>query len=84
VAEPVDHRAPARERHATRDWVILGGAVVLFILSSALTVVFYATGAPGWLIATWFIVCDVGVKMLIVVALWMLVQRRPRIDRPNY
>ncbi len=84
VAEPVDHRAPARERHATRDGVILVGAVVLFILTSVLTGVFYATGAPGWLIATWFIVCDLGVKVLIFVALWMLFQRRPRADRLNY
>jgi hypothetical protein len=84
VAEPSDHRAPAREHHATRDGVILVGAVVLFILTSVLTGVFYATGAPVWLIATWFIVCDLGVKALIFVALWMLFQRRPRADRLNY
>ena len=64
--EPVDPRAPAREQHATRDWAILAVAVVLFILSSALTGVFWATGAPGWLMATWFLVFDLGLKIAIV------------------
>jgi hypothetical protein len=84
AAEPADRRAAARDRHTTRDWVILAGAVVLFILSSVLTGVFDATGAPGWLIATWFIVCDLGVKAFTVVALWMLFQRRPRADLLNH
>jgi hypothetical protein len=84
TVEPVDRRAPARERHPTRDLVILAGAVVLFILTSALTGVFYATGAPGWLIATWFIVFDLGIKIAIVVVVWMLFQRRPRADRLDY
>ena len=83
VAEPVDRRAPPRERHATRDGVIPVGAVVLFMLTSVLTGVFYASDPPGWLIATWFIVCDLGVKVLIFVALWMRCQRRLRADRLN-
>jgi hypothetical protein len=82
--EPVDPRAPARERHATRDWVILAIAAILFILSSALTGVFWATGAPGWLIATWFLVFDLGLKVAIIVVVWMLFQRRPRADRLEY
>jgi len=84
ATEPVDRRAPARERHPTRDWAILAIAVVLFILTSALTGVFYATGAPGWLMATWFIVCDLGIKIGIIVVVWMLFQRRPRADRLDY
>jgi hypothetical protein len=36
------------------------------------------------IIATWCIVCDLGGRLLIVVALWMLFHRRPRADRINY
>ena len=82
--ERVDPRAPARERHPRRDWTILVIAVVLFILSSALTGVFWATGAPGWLMATWFVVFDLGLKVAVIVVIWMLFQRRPRADRLNY
>jgi len=84
IDEPVDARAPARERHPTRDWVILAAAVVLFILSSALTAVFWGTGAPGWWMATWFLIFDLGLKIAIIVVIWMLFQRRPRADRLNY
>jgi len=82
--EPVDLRAPAREQHATRDWVILAAAVALFILSSALTGVFWATGAPGWWMATWFLIFDLGLKIVIIVVVWTLFQRRPRADRLEY
>jgi hypothetical protein len=82
--EPVDPRAPAREPHPSRDWVILAAAVILFILSSALTGVFWATGAPGWVIATWFLIFDLGLKIAVVVVIWTLFQRRPRADRLNY
>ena len=82
--EPDDPRAPARERHARRDWIILAVAVVLFILSSALTGVVWATGAPGWLMATWFLIFDLGLKVAIIVVVWTLFQRRPRGDRLSY
>lgn len=82
--EPVDPRAPAREQHTTRDWVIPAVAVVLFILSSALTGVFWATGAPGWWMATWLLIFDLGLKIAIIVVVWTLFQRRPRADRLEY
>jgi len=56
----------------------------LSILSSALTGVFWATGAPGWWTATWFLIFDLGLKIAIIVVVWTLFQRRPRADRLEY
>jgi hypothetical protein len=82
--EVPDPRAPAHERHRRRDVLILVAAVVLFVVSSVLTGVFYATGVPTWLVGTWFIVFDLGLKLAIFIALWMLFQRRPRADRLDF
>ena len=79
--EPVDPAAPARERHAARDLVLLAVAGVLAIVGSLISFVFYLADAPDWLIWTWVLIFDLGFKIAAVAVLWVLFQRRPRADR---
>ena len=81
VVEPADSRAPARERHTSRDLALLAVAGVLAILGSLISFVFYAVEAPDWLVFTWVLIFDLGFKVAAVVALWVLFQRRARADR---
>jgi hypothetical protein len=82
--EPVDHRAPAREAHGRRDLLLLVSCLAVVVAGSLVTAVLYAADASSWLLLTWFVVCDVGVKIAVFVLLWILFQRRPRADRLNY
>jgi hypothetical protein len=79
--EPIDRAAPARERHAPRDLTLLAVAGVLAIVGSLISFVFYAVDAPDWLVWTWVLIFDLGLKLAAVVVLWILFQRRPRADR---
>ena len=80
-AEPADSRAPARERHASRDLALLAVAGVLAILGSLISFIFYAVEASDWLVWTWVLIFDLGFKVAAVVVLWTLFQRRARADR---
>ena len=73
--------APARERHASRDLVLLAVAGVLALLGSALSFIFYAVDAPEPLIWTWVLIFDLGFKIAAMATLWVLFQRRARADR---
>ncbi len=82
--EPLSRRAPARERHRRRDIAILAAAVVLAIGGTALSLLFYQSGMSDWLVWTWVLVFDLGLKLALAVVLWMLFQRRPRADRLDF
>jgi hypothetical protein len=82
--ERADHLAPAREQHVRRDLIILISSIVLVVVGSLVTGVLYASGVSGWPMVTWFIICDVGLKIAVFVALWTLFQRRARADRLDY
>lgn len=79
--EPADSAAPARERHASRDLVLLAIAGVLALFGSVLSFIFYAVDAPDWLIWTWVLIFDLGFKLVAMATLWALFQRRARADR---
>ena len=81
ATEPQDRSAPARERHVTRDLVLLAIVGVLAILGSLISFVFYAVDAPDALVWTWVLIFDLGFKIVAAVTLWVLFQRRPRADR---
>lgn len=79
--ERPDRAAPARERHTSRDLVLLAIAGVLAIVGSLISFLFYATDAPDWLIWTWVLIFDLGFKIAAAAILWVLFQRRARADR---
>ncbi len=81
VAEPADSLAPAHERHTSRDLALLAVAGVLAILGSLISFIFYAIDASDWLVWTWVLVFDLGLKLAAVAVLWVLFQRRARADR---
>lgn len=81
AAERTERAAPARERHTGRDLMFLLVAWILAIGGSALSAVLYAAGVEGWLLATWVVVFDLGLKVGLALVLWTLFQRRPRADR---
>lgn len=79
--ERPDPAAPARERHTSRDLWLLAVAGVLAIAGSLISFVFYVADAPEWLVWTWVLVFDLGLKIAAAVLLWALFQRRARADR---
>ena len=82
--EPADRSAPSRERHTTRDIAIVVLACLLGIGGSAVTVVLCTVGVRGWVLGTWFLVFDLGFKIIAFVLIWTLFQRRPRADRLDF
>jgi hypothetical protein len=79
--EPARRDAPARERHARRDWMIVIIAWLLAIGGTVITGLLTLTDAPGWLLGTWFLVFDLGFKIAAFVVTWIIFQRRARADR---
>ncbi len=79
--EAPDRRAPARERHPRRDLMVLAVAGVLAIAGSLASFAFYVVDAAQWLVWTWVLVFDLGLKVAAAIVLWILFQRRPRADR---
>lgn len=82
--EPADRRAPARERHHVRDVVILIVSLLIVAGGSLVTGILFATGGPAWLLVTWVLVFDIGLKVAVFVVLWTLFQRRARADRLDF
>lgn len=79
--EAPDRAAPARERHTSRDLMLLALAGVLAIVGSFISFVFYVVDAPDAVVWTWVLVFDLGLKIAAAAVLWLLFQRRPRADR---
>jgi hypothetical protein len=84
ATEPIERRAPARERHAQRDLAILGLAFVLAIGGSAVSAILYALGVSGWVLGVWVVVFDLGLKIAAAALIWILFQRRARADRLDF
>jgi len=82
--ERADPAAPARERHTGRDLGLLALFGFLAIAGSLGSFVFYAVDAPDWLIWSWVLVLDLGLKIVAMAVLWVLFQRRPRGDRLDF
>lgn len=79
--ERPDPAAPARERHTMRDLSLLAVFGFLAIAGSLGSFVFYAVDAADWVIWSWVIVLDLGLKLVAFSVLWFLFQRRARADR---
>lgn len=82
--EPAERRAPARERHTQRDLAILGLAFVLALGGSVVTAILYGLGVSGWALGVWFVVFDLGLKLVAALLIWTLFQRRARADRLDF
>jgi nucleotide-binding universal stress UspA family protein len=82
--EEESRSAPVRERHRTRDVAILVIAAVLAIGGTLLSLVFYESDVSQGLLWAWVLVLDLGLKLGLAVALWLLFQRRPRADRLDF
>jgi hypothetical protein len=82
--EPVDPKAPPRERHTRRDLGLLVVAWLLAILGSVGSAILVLADAPEPVLWTWVLVFDLGLKVAAGVILWVLFQRRPRADRLDF
>ncbi len=74
----------ARERHRVRDVVALAGLTLLAVVGTLISLVLYGADVPGPLLVAWVLVMDLGVKLLLIVAVWSLFLRRGRADRLDY
>ena len=81
AAEPA--RA-AGERHRVGDVVAIAGLTVLAVVGTLISLVLYGADVPGPLLVAWVLVMDLGVKLLLIVAVWSLFLRRGRADRLDY
>lgn len=79
--EPRAHRT---EGHRVRDVSILVAALVLSVVGTLVSLLLYDIDAPTWLLATWVLVMDLGIKVALIGVLWALFLRRARADRLDY
>jgi len=74
----------ARERHRARDIATVVGVTLLAIVGTLVSLVLYGADVPGPLLVTWVLIMDLGVKLLLILAVWSLFLRRGRADRLDY